>query len=227
MLYELLSVENIYLILIILVAYLSALFISMPAHEFAHAHAALKEGDPTAKTLKRYTLAPFSHIDVGGLIFLLIFGIGYAKPVPVDKRNFKRGKKSELRVAFAGILTNLALGIISCFVYALLSEVWPALFESYGYLSLLYMMFFEFMISINFMLAFFNIIPIYPLDGFRVVEAFSKTQNGYINFMRRNSMWITIVLLITGILPLIISFFTNTIANFLLNIFGKLFALVF
>lgn len=227
MLYELLSVENLFLILIVLVAYLSALFISMPAHEFAHAHAAYKEGDSTAKTLKRYTLAPFSHIDVGGLIFLLVFGIGYAKPVPVDKRNFKRGKKSEMRVAFAGILTNLGIGIVSCILYALLQTVWPALFESYGYLSLLYVMFFEFMISLNFMLALFNLLPIYPLDGFRVVEAFSKTQNSYITFMRRNSMWITIVLLITGILPLFISYFSNAISSFLLSIFGKLFSLVF
>ena len=147
--------------LAVFVAFISALFICMPFHEFAHAHAALKEGDLTSKALKRYTLAPFAHIDFMGLIMLLFFGIGYAKPVPVDSRNFKRGKKSSLRVALAGVLTNLLIGTITCFIFVLLSCVWPKLFYGYKFFSELYVYFFKFMISLNFMFAFFNLLPIY------------------------------------------------------------------
>lgn len=210
----------------VLIAFLSALFISMPFHEFAHAHAAYKEGDYTAKALHRYTLAPFAHIDFSGLMFLLIFGIGFAKPVPIDSRNFKRGMKSELRVAFAGVLVNLLIGIICCFLYALLYNVWPALFEGYGFLSDLYYYFFQFMISLNFMFFFFNLLPIYPLDGFRVVQAVSKTENAYITFMKRYSFWIMIVLLITGLLSVYIEFFGYGLANLLIEGFDKLFKLV-
>ena len=130
--------------LALLIGFLFALFITMPSHEFAHAHAAYREGDLTAKSVGRFTLAPFAHVDISGLLLLLFFGIGFAKPVPVDYRNLKRGKKSELRVALAGILTNFALGIIFCFLYCLIYKVWPALFLSYGFLSNLYFFFFQY-----------------------------------------------------------------------------------
>ena len=209
-----------------LITFLSALFITMSFHEFAHAHAAVKEGDYTPIALKRYTLAPFAHIDGMGLVFLLIFGIGFAKPVPVDPRNFKHGTRSKLRVAFAGVLVNLLIGVISCFLYSLLNFVWPELFQSYGFISELYEIFFNCMISLNFMFAFFNILPIYPLDGFRVVESFTSPQNGYVVFMKRYSFWIVLILLLTSLLDLYISFFAGGLANLVLTGFDKLFALM-
>ena len=213
--------------LAIVIAFLSALFISMPAHEFAHAHAAYKEGDGTAKALKRYTLAPFSHIDIRGLLLLLLFGIGYAKPVPVDSRNFKNGKKSEVRVALAGVLTNLVLGTISIILYTFLFHVWPELFESYGFLSSLYFYFFQYMISINFMFAFFNILPIYPLDGFRFVETFAKPFSKYVEFMKRYGFLVMLVLLFVGVIDLYINFCAGGLAGLLIEAFDKLFALIF
>ena len=193
-------------ILAILIGFMSALLISMPMHEFAHAFVAYKEGDPTAKAMKRYTLAPFSHVDVGGFLMLLFFGIGYAKPVPVDSRNFKRGRKSATLVAIAGVTTNLILGILSALIYALLMNVWPALFTSYGFISKIYIYFFEYMVMLNFMFAFFNILPIYPLDGFRLVEAYSKPGNGYVQFMRRYGFIILLVVLLTGVLDLYLKY---------------------
>ena len=213
-------------LLAIFITFLMSLFITMSFHEFAHAHAALKEGDVTAKVLGRYTLAPFAHIDVTGLVFLLLFGIGFAKPVPVDSRNFKRGVRSQLRVAFAGVLVNILIGVVACFLYAFLVNVWSALFNNYGFVSMLYETFFSFLISLNFMFAFFNILPIYPLDGFRVVEALSKTENGYIRFMRRYSFWIILILLITDLLGLYINFFAYGLADLVLTGFDKLFALM-
>ena len=214
-------IKNPLLLLAIMAAYLSALFICMPFHEFAHAHAALKEGDYTSKALNRYTLAPFAHVDGMGLVMLLFFGFGFAKPVPVDSRNFKRGKRSSLRVAFAGVLVNLLIGVISCFVYVLLYNVWPALFYKYGVISEMYTFFFNFMISLNFSFAFFNLLPIYPLDGYRIVDACSKTDNSFLRFVRIYSFWIMLFLLLSGILNIILGGAVGLISNFLIDVFQK------
>ena len=202
-----------------LVAFLSALFICMPFHEFAHAHAALKEGDYTSKALNRYTLAPFSHVDPRGFLMLFLFGFGFAKPVPVDPRNFKRGRKSELRVAFAGVLINLLIGAISCFIYVALFMLWSDLLYSYGFVSEVYYYFINYMISLNFMFAFFNLLPIYPLDGYRIVAACSKTDNAFLRFTRNNSLWIMLILLLTSILDVVLGGLVNLISNYLIDLF--------
>lgn len=218
---------NILVLLAILIAFLSALFISMPAHEFAHAHSALKEGDPTAKVMGRHTLAPFAHIDLWGLLLLLVFGIGFAKPVPVDPNNFKNGKKSSIRVALAGVLTNLVIGIVFTTIYALLVNAWPQLFNEYGFLSDVYYYFFNFMISINFMFAFFNILPIYPLDGFRVVETFSKPYNKFVSFMKAYGFYVMILLVFTGLTGYYLQYTAGLLSDLLFKGLNKLFALIF
>lgn len=218
---------DILVLLAILIAFLSALFISMPAHEFAHAHAALKEGDPTAKVLGRHTLAPFAHIDWWGLLLLLVFGIGFAKPVPVDPNNFKNGKKSSVKVALAGVFTNLIIGIVSTIVYAFLVNVWPEFFNNYGFISDIYYFFFNFMISINFMFAFFNILPIYPLDGFRVVETFTKPYSKFVTFMKTYGFYIMILVVFTGLTGLYLQYTAGLLSDLLFKGMNKLFALIF
>jgi len=207
--------------LAILISFVSALFICMPFHEFAHAHAALKEGDYTSKALKRYTMAPFAHIDTAGLVMLLFFGIGFAKPVPIDSRNFKRGRLSAVRVSLAGVLVNILIGVISCFLYVLIFNVWPQFFSSYGFISELYYYFFNFMISLNFMFAFFNLLPIYPLDGFRLVEACSKTENGFLRFMRMYGFWIMLLLLFTNVLDVYIEVCAGGLSSLIVQGFDK------
>lgn len=225
MLLSLFNLKDPLIMLATIVAFLSALFICMPAHEFAHAHAAYKEGDLTAKAYKRYTLAPFAHIDFMGLVMLLFFNIGFAKPVPVDSRNFKRGKKSAVRVAVAGVFVNLLIGIVSAFIYCLLIKFWPQLFSEYGFISKLYQYFFEFMISLNFMFAFFNILPIYPLDGFRLVETFARPGNRFVEFMKRYSFFILIFLLITDVLGMYINFFAGGTIDLIFKGFSAFFNL--
>ena len=214
-------------VLAILIAFFSALLISMPFHEFAHAYVACKEGDYTARAMRRYTLAPFAHIDLKGLLLLLFFGIGYAKPVPVDLRNLKRGRKSEVLVAIAGVTTNLILGILFALIYGLLLNVWPALFSNFGFLSLLYTAFFEYMVMLNFMFAFFNILPIYPLDGFRVVEAYAKPSNGYVQFMRRYGFFVLLAILLTSVLDLYLKYTGYWLGEHFVEWFYKLFGLIF
>ena len=213
-------------VLAILFAFLSVLLISMPCHEFAHAFVAYKEGDATAKAMKRYTLAPFAHIDVTGFLMLIFFGIGYAKPVPIDLRNLRRGRKSETLVAIAGVVTNFVIAVLSALIYGFLKNVWPALFTDYGFISWLYYYFFEYMVFINFMLVFFNLLPIYPLDGFRIVEAHTKPGNRYVEFMRRFGFIVILFLLLTEVLTLYLNYTGYWLGEHLIDWFDKLFALM-
>lgn len=185
-------------ILLCLVAFFMALMVAMPFHEFAHAYTAKKQGDYTAYYMKRCTLAPFAHVDAKGLIFLIFFGFGWAKPVPVDSRNFKHGRKSAFLVSVAGILANLILGILFLFIYYFIYRFFPQIYEIkiYGFLLEIFLIY---SYSLNFSLAFFNLLPIYPLDGYHIVESLSRQENGYLKFVKRNSLWIMLIFLITGL----------------------------
>ena len=213
------SFDFTYLLLYVL-AYFMALFVAMPFHEFAHAFAAKREGDYTAVAYKRYTLAPLSHIDIKGLLCLLFFGFGWAKPVPIDERNFKHGKRSKFLVAIAGILTNLILGTLFLFIYVLIYKISPDFYSSNLYGNLLYY-FLNISVSLNFFLAFFNQLPLYPFDGFRVIESFTS-DNKFVSFMRRYSFIIYIIILLTGVIYL----YYDYTAELLIDGLFKLFSLI-
>lgn len=176
-----------------LLAMVMALFVAMPFHEFAHAAAAKHEGDYTAVAYKRYTLAFHKHFDAKGFIFLILFRFGWAKPVPVDERNFKRGRKSKFLVSIAGIVTNLVLGTFFLFMLLFIFRFIPAVYEI-NYFGYLLYQFLEYSVSLNFMLAFFNLLPIYPLDGFKICESFAKYDNKFLNFMKKYSLIIYLII---------------------------------
>ena len=199
-------------------AVLSALFIAMPFHEFAHAFAAKHEGDFTAVAHKRYTLAPLAHIDKVGFIFLFLFGFGWAKPVPVEPRNFKRGRLSSFLVSVAGIVTNMVLGIFFLFIYFLILKLFPNFYAS-GVIGEVYKTFLSASIIMNFSLAFFNLLPIYPLDGYRICASFSKYDNTFLAFLRRYSVFIYIILMITGVYSIVF----NTVMGSLIEGLRQLF----
>ena len=137
---------------------------SLSVHEVCHGYAAYALGDPTAKLQGRLTLNPIKHIDVFGLAVLFITRmIGWAKPVPVDPRYFKNPRKDMLWVALAGPASNLALGLI----FALLLNYVGPLMTGNIFYPVKAMM--EIMVFINVGLAIFNLIPIPPLDGGRVL----------------------------------------------------------
>ncbi len=152
------------------------LLFSVILHEVAHGWVALKEGDPTAYMLGRLTLNPIPHIDLfGSVLFPLMLwamhaGVlfGWAKPVPVNPRNFKNYRRGDLRVSLAGIVTNLLLAVAFTVVslgIVLLARGVPGAIPT---LALLQRMA-AYGISINLVLAFFNLIPIPPLDGSHVL----------------------------------------------------------
>ena len=105
---------------ILFLAWLLAIFYGITVHEFAHAWAASWQGDDTAKSLGRLTLNPLSHIDIFGLLMLVLAGFGWGKPVPVNKSNLKNGKVSDNLVSLAGIFTNLVSLVIFGIILKLL-----------------------------------------------------------------------------------------------------------
>lgn len=142
---------------------LPGILVGLSFHEWGHAYAAYKRGDPTARNLGRMTVNPFAHIDPIGFLSLLVLGFGWAKPVPVSTRNFKSPRKDELIVSLAGIIVNLILGV----VFLILWFVLGSLPVSNSILNtIVYYCFY-----INFSLAVFNLLPIPPLDGSKILSA--------------------------------------------------------
>ena len=177
--------------LLSIIALVMALFVAMPVHEFAHAVAAKHEGDYTAVAHRRYTLAFLPHFDWKGFLFLVLFRFGWAKPVPVDERNFRRGKKSKFLVSIAGILANLILGALFLFIFCLVLKINPNFFVNNYYGYLLYE-FLNISVSLNFMLVIFNILPIYPFDGYKIAECFCRYDNKFLIFTKQYSIFLYI-----------------------------------
>lgn len=177
--------------IIIFVCVLAVVVMSISFHEFAHAFVAYKCGDSTAKINGRMTLNPFKHIDVLGFLMFALLGFGFAKAVPINPYNFKKQRRDYFLVSIAGITVNLILAVVAAFFYVLIINVMA---ESLIAIILLY--FFQYLLLLNIGMMIFNLLPIFPLDGFRIVEAASGRANKFVNFMRRYGSYILIGLLI-------------------------------
>ena len=212
---------------------LPVILISLSVHEASHGYAAYKLGDPTAKNLGRLTLNPMKHINLYGFIAMLFFRVGWANPVPIRARNFKNPRKGMAISAAAGPASNLCLAIIFTILLRLtlipLQSMADGLYYVHGnkywiseelssnmlftILSVLVVML-VLGIGINLNLMFFNMIPIPPFDGSRVLFTFLPTDL-YFKVMRYEKyfMYAFIFLLATGIVSLPLSVLTDGVTN--------------
>ncbi|MEK4249599.1 site-2 protease family protein [Paenibacillus sp. FSL W7-1287] len=174
------------------------LLIQFSVHEFAHAYAAYKFGDDTAYREGRVTLNPFVHLDILGFVLILIAGFGWAKPVPVRASRFKNPRAMSIVVSLVGPLSNLLLGIISIIIYVLLIKTGWIFAGSEGVTRALEV-FFNYMIYFSFLLFVFNLIPLPPLDGYRIVAELLPWQTRY--KLEQNAHWGTIIFLLLVFIP--------------------------
>lgn len=192
---------------------LIVLFVCFPVHECAHATVAKWLGDDTAERQGRVTLNPFAHLDILGTIGLILFGIGWAKPVPVQPyrcRKIKSQKAAMALTAAAGPVSNVLISLIFMIIWKIL--IVTGTLTSIPYLTYIFTM----VISTNLYLAVFNLLPIPPFDGSRIFLAFLP-QKYYFSIMKYEQIIMLVILglLWTGILDIPFMFLSNGLYSFL------------
>lgn len=203
--------------------------VALTFHEWAHSFVAYKQGDMTPKIAGRLSLNPTKHLDFWGFICFMVAGIGWAKPVPINPTNFKKFRSGIAKVSIAGVSANAILMIVSSFFYVMLVSLSGKLNMFLTFLII----FFGWSMQINAFLIVFNLLPIYPLDGFNFISSFMRSNNKFIDYSVRNGykIFIGIILvdlfleLFTGIS--IISFVLGNLSYFLYHPFELLWGLIF
>lgn len=204
-------------ILALIIAYCFALVIAFSSHEFAHAFTAYKMGDPTSKALGRLSLNPVKHIDPLGFLCLILLGFGWAKPVEINPLRFKHYRRGLVLVSLAGVIANLILAFIFSGIYFFIS---PLIATSTNLLLIFINYFLYFMIVLNLALFVFNLLPIFPLDGFNFLKAITKEGNVIVRFLQRYGTIILIVFLITPIFEYIYLFVTGGLLSIFSSFWG-------
>lgn len=188
-----------------------AILIAFTLHEYAHAYTSYILGDPTPKLEGRLSLNPFVHLDFLGTLMLIIFKFGWAKPVMINPLYYKKPKRDTGLVAFAGPLMNFILALISLFIVALIYKVFHG--EIASGIHAVYKFFYIFAM-INIGLGVFNMIPIPPLDGSKVLGAFLP-MNMFRAFMMIEpyGMAILLLLVFTDLLSPPLRFLINAVSD--------------
>ncbi len=196
---------------------LPGILIAISIHEYGHALAAYKMGDNTAQAQGRLTLNPIKHLDPIGFLCLLIFRFGWAKPVPVNPRNFSNPRRDDIIVSLAGVGMNLITSII--FIFIMKITIQTGFLNGLGYSGEILFNMLYFAAYINIGLMVFNLIPIPPLDGHHVVQDIVGFKA--VKFYHEYAQYIRvalILLLFTGFLGRFILPVIRGIFGFLYNI---------
>ncbi|MGB5824063.1 MAG: site-2 protease family protein [Proteocatella sp.] len=183
------------------------IIIAISFHEFAHAAVAYVMGDPTAKNHGRMTINPVSHIDPIGLLMLAIARFGWAKPVPVNESNFRNRALGNFLVSIAGISMNILIAIVTFILLHYTSDI----FTSDAYYNVMYSV-----IGINISFAAFNLLPIPPLDGSKLLLSVIPAKYRYFVYKYENyGMVLMILLIVTGTLGIVLNPVVNAIISFI------------
>ena len=195
------------------------IFVCFPVHESAHAYASYKLGDPTAKYQGRISLNPAHHLDLFGSILILICGFGYAKAVPVNIHNFKNQKRDMALTALAGPLSNILMAVIFMAILKVFDIMLGFVTVSYNVILIISLIL-QYGASINISLAVFNMIPLPPLDGSRILGLF-LSDSLYYKIMQNEQMLfvITLALVALGAFSNVISTVSGFIYSVLFNLF--------
>jgi Zn-dependent protease len=203
---------------------LPAVLVGFTVHEFSHALVAVRLGDSTPRDQGRLTLNPISHIELIGLLMILLVGFGWAKPVQINPRNFKNPKNDEILVSLAGPFSNLLFGIAFAVALKFLFTLAPQIFYTVGFGPILFQIL-SYFVWINLLLAVFNLFPIPPLDGSHILlslipDKFSRFKLVYTRYGR--FILIALILLgsFTGYTLLPIGFLTSKVYAGLFNLLG-------
>lgn len=200
-----------------IVATMLAILFAITCHEVAHGYVAFLLGDNTAKEEGRLTLNPIAHLDPVGALMMLIAGFGWAKPVPVNPFFFKGDRvKGMMLVSVAGPLINLVLSFVAYFIYV----------AGHGFYTIpMLSTFLRYCVTLNVYLAVFNLIPIPPLDGSKILAGFlpKRTAITYLNTVERYGTLILLLLIVFNITDI----FMVPVANAILHAYGSVLSLIF
>lgn len=205
-------------LLFMMLSYAVVLFLCLPVHELAHGLMAHWCGDDTAKWYGRLTLNPLKHLDLWGSVMILVAGIGYAKPVPVNSHNFRNYKRDMILVAMAGPLSNFLMAVLAVGIFRV-SSVFIGNIETlfWVWYILIYIV-----ASINVSLMVFNLLPIPPLDGSRLWSSLLPRKWAYT--LEQYSQYITIgllVLVFAGVLDGPLYLLQNGVINLIGLLMGE------
>ncbi len=197
---------------IVVILYIGCIVIALSVHEFAHAKMADMLGDPTPRLRGRLTLDPRAHLDLWGSILFLFAGFGWGKPVPFDIYNLKDPRKDTMKIALAGPLSNIMLAIAASIVYKLLYLLVPSAPDIIGTIARVF-------IQLNVTLALFNLIPIEPLDGFKVVGGLLSPEQAakWYTLAPYGMIFLFMLIIPFGPGPSIVSSYLQTVGGFMLR----------
>lgn len=209
------------------------LLIALPFHEYAHGFVAYRLGDPTAKDAGRLTLNPLKHLDPFGTIMMLVARVGWAKPVPVNSGYFKDRRKGMILVSLAGPLSNLLLAFVFSLIWGLMVKlmaigVIPVRSVTAVTIIAWLQVFFQVSVLVNISLAVFNMIPVPPLDGSRLISSFIPEES-YYRFARYEQFiglgFLALVIFAPNALSTVINFAAEPIYNSMVTVISFIFGL--
>lgn len=216
-------------------AFILALLAALVLHEIAHGLVALWNGDNTAKAYGRLSLNPIRHFDIIGLLMMLLVGFGWAKPVPINPNNFRNRKLGAVTVSVAGVVTNILLAFIAAMGLALFENVSLTYGDigSAKYYLVYFCIYVCYMLaSLNVSFALFNLLPLFPLDGYRLVSCFVNENNGFMRFLRKNSLYIMLGFIVLDYIPIVsnyapLNLYVGGLGGLILNGFIKFWEWIF